>query len=232
MRSRETVDLSIYARGVAVLARNPVIILFPLLGAVADIGLQYMRGPILDPLGGNDLGLFGLIVNLVYWFAFALAVIAAETAWRNRRPTLPDTWDEGKRKAGGIVLATIGMMFILFAAGMVGNFLGPLSILLVMAALYFLIYTIPAAAIGGVPGGAALQVSIERVRSNYLGAAVLAAVALLLYYYVLGQWLPEWIFPLGVAAMYVLPVIKAIVVAYLAVVFARQYDEVGFFRPY
>lgn len=232
MRSRETVDLSIYARGFAVLARNPVIILFPLLAAVADIGLQYMRGPILDPLGGNDLGLFSLLINVIYWFAFALAVIAAEIAWRNRRPTFSDTWDEGKRKAGGIILATIGMMFILFAAGMVGSFLGPLAILLQIAALYFLIYTIPAAAIGGVPGGAALQASIERVRSNYLGAAVLAVVAVLLYYYVLSVWLPYAIYPLGMAAVYALPVIKAIVVAYLAIVFARQYDEVGFFRPY
>ena len=230
---RDNVDFSIYGRGFLILARNPIIIVFPLLAAVFAFGLELLRQPLFDPLGGMDFGILGAIEGLAFAYAFALSIIAAETAWRNRKPTLSNTWDEGRRKAGSILLAIIGFSFIWFAAAMLGGQIAAIfGILLQLVAVFFLIYTIPAAAIGGVPGGAALSASIERVRANYPGAAVLAIVAVLLYIYFLsyaGIWL-SYVF--GLYTPYALAVLKAIVVSYLAVVSARQYDDVGFFRPY
>ena len=233
MRQRDTVDLSIYAKGLALLARNPLIIVFPLLAGALEIALGFLRGPLFDPLGGNDFGLFGLLTNLIEGFAFGLAIIAAETAWRNRKPTLALTWDEGTRKAGAILLATVGFFFMLFVAAMFGSYLGSaVGNLLQLVALYFLIYTIPAAAIGGIPGGAALSASVERVRGNYVGAAVLAIVTVLLYSYFV-PWVGVYLtLPLGTWAPYGIILLRAIVIGYLGVVFARQYDDVGFFRPY
>ena len=230
---RDSVDFSIYARGFSVLARNPVIIVFPLLAALFGLALELLRGPLFDPLGGNDFGILGAIAGLAFGFAFALSIIAAETAWRGRKPTLSATWDEGKRKAGSILMAIIGFIFIYQVAAMLGGYIAPIvGILLQLVALFFIIYTIPAAAIGGIPGGAALSASIERVRGNYAGAAVLTIVAILLYIYLVAYAGVYLTYPLGAYAAYGILVLKAIVVGYLAVVFARQYDDVGFFRPY
>ncbi len=58
----------------------------------------------------------------------------------------------------------------------------------------FLIWTIPAAAVGGIPGGAAIQVSIERVRAQPLPAILATVVALALLGYVVplaGSWIAE-----------------------------------------
>lgn len=233
MRQREPVDLSLYAKALSVLARNPIIIVFPLLAAVCEIALAFLRGPLFDPLGGNDFGLFGLLFNLIDGFAFALAIIAAETAWRNSKPSFSSAWEEGKRKAGGILLATVGFFFMVFVAAMFGNYLGALiGTVLQVVALFFLIYTIPAAAIGAIPGGAALSASIERVRGNYAAAAVLTIVAILLYVLLVSIAGSYLALVFGAYTSYVMIVVKAVIIGYLACVFARQYDEVGFFRPY
>lgn len=230
---RETVDFSIYARGFSTLARNPIIIVFPLLAALFGLGLELLRHPLFDPLGGNDFGILGAIAGLAFGYAFALSIIAAETAWRGRKPTLSATWDEGKRKAGSILLAIVGFYFIYSVAAMVGGYIAPIaSILLPLVALFFLIYTIPIAAIGGIPGAAALSASIERVRGNFPAAAVLTIVTILLYIYFLSYAGLYLTYPFGAYADYVTLLLKAVVVGYLAVVFARQYDDVGFFRPY
>jgi hypothetical protein len=232
VRRWETVDLSIYARGFAVLARNPVVFVFPLVAAAIGIGLSFLRGPLFDPLGGYDFGLLGLLVSLINGFAFGLALLAAETAWRGNRISFAAVWNEGKRKAGNILLAIVGFVFVLYIAGLIGGFLGLVGLLVPAVAVFFLIYTIPGAAIGGIPGSAALAASIDRVRQNYLAAAVLVIVSLLLYYYV-GVFLGPYISnAVGVLAPYATAIIQALVIAYLAVVTARQYDEVAFFRRY
>ena len=234
MRRREGVDPTIYLRAFGVLAKNPVIALFPLLAALLEMLLQWLHGPLFDPLGGNDFGFTSLLINLVDGFAFSLAIIAAETGWRGRKATFSATMDEGTRKAANILLATIGFFFILFAAGMIASYLPIpyLGLILTAAAAFFMIYVFPAAAIGGIPGFAAISASIERVRANYVGAALLAVVALVLFYYVVGILAVYATLPLGLYAPYGVLLIKAVVLSYLAVVFARQYDEVGFFRSY
>jgi hypothetical protein len=104
-----------------------------------------------------------------------------------------------------------------------------LQIVLQLLVAFFLIYTIPAAAIGGMPGNLAIGASIRAVRTNVLGAAVLAIVFVLLWI-----WLPDFIvnrFALGFGVIgYELARagIKAIVLAYLAFPFAKQYDDVAF----
>jgi len=231
MRNREAVDLSIYARGAAILVRNPVILVFPLLAALLEIGLQFLRGPVFDPVGGMDFGLFGLVGRLIDGFAFGLALIAAESAWRSAHVNAAAAWDEGKAKAGNILLATIGLSLLMYVASTIGGYLSLVGLLLPAIAFFFLIYTIPAAAIGGVPGGAALSASIERVRRNYVATAVLAVVSIVLYGYVVGLLAPYVSLARGGLAPFVLALVQAIVVAYLAVVTARQYDEVAFFRP-
>lgn len=229
LRRRESVDLSIYARGFAVLAKNPVIVLFPLLAAVLEMAMQWIRGPLFDPLGGNDFGFFSLLVNLIDGFAFSLAIIAADTGWRGRKATFTATMDEGGRKAPNILLATIGFFFVLFATGLIASYLPIpfLGLLLTAAAAFFLIYVFPAAAIGGIPGFAAISASIERVRGNYLAAAVLAVVAIVLFYYVVAVLGVYLTLPLGLYAPYGILLLKAIVLAYLAAVFARQYEDVA-----
>ncbi len=232
MRKWETVDLGIYAKALPLLAKNPVIAVFPLLAALIGIALGFLNGPLFGQLGGFDFGITGLITNLLQGFAFGLAILAAEDAWRSGKARFASTWDEGKRKAGSILLAALGFTFVLFAASLVAGYFGPLGIVLIALVLFFLIYTIPAAAIGGIPGAAALSVSIQKVRGNPLAAAVLCIVALLLYFYLLSLMLPYVVDWTATFAPYVLAAARALVIAYLALVFARQYDEVSFFRRY
>ena len=232
MRRWETVDVSIYARAFAIIARNPVIFVFPIIATILKIALGFLRGPLFDPIGGYDFGLFQLLFVLIDGFAFGLALIAAESAWRSSRVSFAAVWDEGKAKAGNILLATVGLVFVVWVASLLGGFLGPLALLLPAVALFFLIYTIPAAAIGGIPGGAALSASIQRVKQNALAAALLVIASLLLYFYV-GVVVGGYIgLAVGFLAPYATAIIQAVVVGYLAAVTARQYDDVAFFRRY
>jgi len=232
MPRTDGVDISIYARAFGVVARHPLIFVFPVVATIVKIGLGFLRGPLFDPVGGNDFGLMQLLFSLIDGFAFGLTLIAAESAWRGNRFSVASVWDEGRRKAGSILIATIGLVFVIYVASMLGGFLGIIAVLVPALVLFFLIYTIPAAAIGGVPGGAALSASIERVKQNYLAAALLVIASLLLYFYV-GVFLGAYIgTAVGFLAPYATAIIQAVVIAYLAAVTARQYDEVAFYRRY
>ena len=232
MRRTQSVDFSIYARAFAIIARNPVIFVFPIIATILKIALGFLRGPLFDPIGGYDFGLFQLLFSLVDGFAFGLALIAAESAWRSNRVSFAAVWDEGKQKAGSILLATVGLVFVIWVASLLGGFLGPLALFVPAVALFFLIYTIPAAAIGGIPGGAALSASIQRVKQSPLAAALLVIASLLLYFYV-GIFLGTYIgTAVGFLAPYATAIIQAVVIGYLSAVTARQYDDVAFFRPY
>jgi len=115
---------------------------------------------------------------------------------------------------------------------MLGGFLAAIAFVVPALVLFFLISTSPAVANGGVPGGAALSASIERVKQNYLAAALLVIASLLLYFYV-GVFLGAYIgTAVGFLAPYATAIIQALVIAYLAAVTARQYDEVAFYHPY
>jgi hypothetical protein len=226
-----SVDLPAYVKAVPLLLRHPSIFAMPLLAAVVDLLVQQISPFFTDPVGGAGNFLFSFIVQLVYGFCFGVAVIAANNVWRRGRTTFDEAWEEGRRKAGGILIATIGFYFLIWIAQYAGSLLGSpiLQIVLQLVVAFFLIYTIPAAAIGGMPGNLAIGASIRAVRANVLGAAILAIVFVLLWI-----WLPSLVSAqlgtrLGIIEFeLVLAAIKAIVLAYLAFPFAKQYDDVAF----
>jgi hypothetical protein len=231
MRGQPRVDLAMYAQAFPMLARHPSIFVMPLLAAVVDLLIGQVSPFFTDAIGGAGGFLFAIIVQLVYGFCFGIAVIGANNVWRRRRATFDEAWEEGRHKAGGILIATIGFYFLIYAAGYIGGFTGSalLQVVLQLAAAFFLIYTIPAAAIGGMPGNLAIGASFRAVRESLLGTAILAIVFVLLWI-----WLPDFIagrFAVGLGAVgyqLVLAAVKAIVLAYLAFPFAKQYDDVAF----
>jgi hypothetical protein len=231
MRSQRRVDLGMYLQAFPLLARHPSIFVMPLLAAVVDLLLGQISPLFTDAVGGMGTWLFQIIVQLAYGFCFGVAVIAANNVWRRRRATFDEAWDEGRHKAGGILIATIGFYFLIFAAGYLASMIGSaiLQIVLQLVAAFFLIYTIPAAAIGGMPGSLAIGASFRAVRESPLPTAILAIVFVCLWIL-----LPEY--AVGRFALYlgvigyalVLAAVKAIVLAYLAFPFAKQYDDIAF----
>ena len=129
----------------------------PLLAAVVDLLVAQITPFFTDAVGGAGSFIFQIIVQLVYGFCFGVAVIAANNVWRGRRATFDEAWEEGRSKAGGILIATIGFYFLVYVAGYIGAFTGSpvVQIVLELVVAFFLIYTIPAAAIGGMPGNLA-----------------------------------------------------------------------------
>jgi hypothetical protein len=191
--------------------------------------------------GGFDTlsaGLYGLLGRLVSGFGLALALIAADSVWRYGKAPMRETWETGTRKLGDLFFAAMGFTFVVSLAGLVGGFLGPLSLILVLVAFYFFVYTIPAAAIGGVPGSAALNVSLERARDN---PATTLPIAILYYavLYVLPPAVVSLMTPLLLSSdLFANPVVSSLVVVvvttlfrgYLAFVMSKTYADLAFGR--
>jgi hypothetical protein len=220
-----------YAQAIPLLLRHPSVFVMPLLAAVVDLLISQISPLFTDPLGGGGNFLFAIVIQLVYGFCFGVAVIGANNVWRRGRTTFDEAWEEGRRKAGGILIATIGFYFLLYIAQYAGMLFGSpiIQIALQLIVAFFLIYTIPAAAIGGMPGNLAIGASFRAVRANLAGAALLAIAFIFLW-----VWLPEFIvnrFAVGLGVIgyeLVHAAIKGIVLAYLAFPFAKQYDDVAF----
>lgn len=231
MRKQPPVDFAMYAQAIPLLLRHPSVFVMPLLAAVVDLLIDQVTPFFTDAVGGAGSLLFGIIINLVYGFCFGVAVIAANNVWRRRRASFDEAWEEGRHKAGGILIATIGFYFLIYVGQYAGSLLGSaiLQIVLQLVIAFFLIYTIPAAAIGGMPGNLAIGASFRAVRENLLGAGILAIVFVLLWI-----WLPYFVVArvgvgLGVIGYeLVLAALKAIALGYLAFPFAKQYDDVAF----
>ncbi len=221
-----------YVRAVPLLFRHLSILAVPLLAAVVDVLIDQITPFFTDAAGGVGAGLFLLLVQLVYLWAFGVAIIQASNIWRSRRGSFDEAWDESRLKFGGLLLAAIGFQFVVWAASYIGSFLGPLvGLALGAVAALFLIYTIPAAAIGGMPGSLAISASIRGVRANVAASVILALVFFALWYvlvpvglpYVLQRLTPlEW--------QLVMAAVRALVLAYLAFPFAKQYDDIAFTR--
>jgi hypothetical protein len=103
-------------------------------------------------------------------------------------------------------------------------------------AAFFLIWTIPAAAIGGVPGAAAIQISIERVRSAPLAAGIATAVTLLLVLFVppllIGAIAPLLgaVVESAIAIELIVALVQAITIAYVALILTKTFSDASF-RP-
>ena len=226
-----SVNLAIYGQAFVYLARNPSILALPLLAAIIDMFVTYWSSLFTDPLGGGGAGVFTFIVQIIYLFAFGGAVIQANNIARGVRAGFDDAWEETRRKAGGILLAAIGFQFVAFAAIYIGGLLGSgiLQYALEAVAYFFLILTIPAAAIGGLPGGLALSGSIRAVRANVPTCIILAIVFVALWVYVPNFLLIPALAPYGVIPSLIgLAAFRAIALAYMAFPFAVSYDETAF----
>jgi len=216
----------------------------PLLAALAQVAL-FM---VLPPSGNGGLlgivnnSLAGLIATLLNGFGLAVALIGADAAWRRGRAPFDEAWDEARTKVSDILIATIGFNFALFVASYVGNmvfsFIG--ALVLWAVALFFCIYALPAASIGGIPGGASLQVSLDRARSAPLPTIVVCVVYALTYYVlrnILDTYVREFLIGLNVpsstaVSSLVVALIQAILAGYVALVLSKAYNDVSYRRMY
>lgn len=234
MRRGQLAGLSLYVRALPLYARNLGVALPPLVAALIMILLTWLAGPVFAPVGGAGASLFGIIAQLIAGFALGVAIIFADDAWRHGRARIQSAWHEGRRKAGNILLTTLGFFFIVYVAGLVGGLLGPMFAYAAEAvALFFLIYSLPAAAIGGVPAQGAFSTSIRTARNYPLPTAILALVCA-----AVGFWLPPYlsamlqpyVSPIGWMAFEVL--FTCIAQGYVALVLAKQYSDFAFSGSY
>jgi hypothetical protein len=228
-RRRLGVDLAMYAQAIPLLLRHPTVFVMPLLAAVVDLLLMRTSYFFTDPLGGSGAGLFQLLIQLVYLWAFGVTIIQANNIWRRRRGTFDEAWEEGRAKFGGIALAAIGFQFIVWAASYIGSFVGVLGLVLGAFAAFFLIYTIPSASIGGMPGSLAISASIRAVRAQPAGSLILALVFFAIWYVAVPLGLPYLLVNLApTIGSLVSAAAHALALAYLAFPFAKQYDDIAF----
>ncbi len=232
------VDLSVYLRALPRLARNPAIIVVPLLTLVVGIFINLALAPSSGGfLGTTTLGLGQLLSFVLTLFGLGSACIMADGAWRRGRMPFDAAWTETQRKGGDILFAAIGVSLLLSVGQYVTQLFGIIGLLLMAVIVFFLIWAIPAAAVGGVPGGAAIQESVDRVRGAPLSAAVAAIVSValgvigvaLLSTYLDGLLLPllgESIIP----ELLLSALLQGIAVGYIALILTKTYTDASL-RP-
>ncbi len=229
------VDLSVYAKAVPLLLRNPAIVVVPLLMAVIGVFLQLMMmtsrgGGALGPLTGQLASFIAMMLEL---FGLGAACIMADDAWRHGRASFEKGWADARDRGGDILFAALGFTLLLSVAQYLGSLLGVLALALIVLVVVFVLWSIPAAAIGGIPGGAAIQVSIDRVRGAPLPAVISAivTVALAIAVPVLSGYLAGWIPLLHeslIANLLVSALLQGIAVSYVALVLTKTYAEAAF----
>jgi hypothetical protein len=207
------VDLLAYVRAIPLLIRNPQIALAPLLAALAQV-LLYMIVPMDGGFFGQaNQGLAQIVAQLIASFGLAVAIIAADDAWRRGRAPFDDAYEQARRKAGDIIVLTA-------------------------VATVLCIFMLPAAAIGGIPGGATLQVSVERVR-NAPVSAFLVAVVYFLTIAIVPTLVIEALEPLrmgmsifssGPVSSIAAAIVKSISWAYVALILAKAYNDASYGR--
>ncbi len=242
VRRSAPIDASIYFKAFALLARNPALIVAPLAMALAVVLIGFIFPGTSGAFGALNAGIEQFIDTLLYGFGLGVALIGADAAWRRGRAPFDEAWEEGRRKLAEILMATIGFTFVLFAASYVGGIFTAIGgILLMVVAAFFFIYTLPAAAIGGIPGGAALQVSLERARSAPLPTAIVFVASGVAYFVIptfLATKILELLAGLGVPSssfaisQIVVAFVQAIAAAYVALVLAKTYNDISYRRYY
>lgn len=233
MRELGRIDFGGYLQAFGLLFRNPALLFAPFAAALIGVGIALLA-PTGGALGGVTGGVAGLIQTLLDSFALAVSLSVADLAWR-RRGTAPFSaaWESTRRKAPNILLAALGFNFILWAAGSVGGVFGPAGLLLVLVALYFFVYTIPASAIGGIPGSAAPQTSIERVQRTPVATAIMLVVIGAVYYATSLAMLPilgSLILSGGLFVPILNALIKAIGIAFVSLLLAKGYNDASYGR--
>jgi hypothetical protein len=228
------VDLSVYVRAFGVFARNPTVIILPLVVEVISL--------LVDRLGGifnadaYTGGLQSFILLLMKLFALGAAIIIADEGWRRGVASFDDAWQDARARGGDLLFAAFGFTFVLQIAQYAGSFIGVFGVIVDALAIFGLIFAIPAAAIGGVPGGAAINASIERVRSAPLTAGILTSISivvLLIGPTILSLTLAPFDGDIGgspLVGQLIDVLIRSIATGYVAIVMAKVYADVAFTR--
>jgi hypothetical protein len=224
---RERVELLAYVRAIPLLVLNPILLLAPLLVSILDQVLSEAFPNSADGIVGGGFASF--LIFLLDTFGLAIAVLAADMIWRRGKTSFDEAWDEAKRKAGDILLAAIGLNFIIFVARYAGDTISPIAgVAFMIAAMVCMVYTIPAAALSGVPGSAALQKSLDIVRAAPINAIILSVIAILAYFFI-GIYVPYRFFiGLGTITLVVAALFKSIALSYIAMIMAERYNALGF----
>jgi hypothetical protein len=223
------VDWKLYFEALPLYARNLGVLLYPLIAAGIGLGIRYLGVWFSAPTGFAIMPIFSYIILIIEGFGFALAVIYADDAWRHGRGHLRSTWEQGRRRAGDVILAIIGFYFLIYVAGLIGNILGPiLSLVLTVLAVWAFIYSIPAAAIGGIPAGGAFSASLQAARRHPIATAILTIVSY-------GVWIGLTRYALSAIGGYLgagydvaAILLTAIALGYIALIIARQYADLAF----
>lgn len=243
------VDFGVYAKAVPLLVRNPAIVIIPLLMAVIGVLVGMMTSFSGGGLiGGTTSGLSLFIVTLLQLFGLGAACLMADDAWRHGRASFENGWGEARRRGSDLLMAAVGVTLIFAVAQYAGALLASivpfyvlgfnvLALLLMIAAAVFLIWAIPAAAVGGVSGGASIQASIDRVRATPAPAIIAAIVAFALLRIAVpyaATWLWAQLFPyIGgsvIIGLLIEAVLQAIVIAYIALFTTKTYTDGAFTR--
>src|SRR5260370_10349383 len=118
MRELQRVDFSICLRALAIYVKNPGVALAPLLASLIDILVVRLGS------GSSVAPLISLLVNA---FGIGVALIVADSAWRQQRARLDLAWSQARRKVSDILIAPLGAGFAFFAVGLICGLLGPLQ---------------------------------------------------------------------------------------------------------
>ncbi len=243
-RPRERIELLAYVRAIPLLIMNPVLLLGPLLVGIIDQIISRIF------TGSTDsfLGIASLLVFLLDTVGLAVSIIVADMIWRHGKASFDEAWDDTRRKIGDLLLAAIGLNFVLSIAFYAGSIItdaladicaivacaivpmsNPLSsadALADICACVFLIYTVAAAAISGIPGSAALQRSIDLVRAAPINAVILTIVTIVSYRF-LSEYpllaLPNY----GTTSLVIQAACKAIALGYVALIMAQRYNDLS-----
>lgn len=241
MQQLRGLDLLMYLRAFGLLVRNPSIVVVPLLMGIVGVFVAQIGGNAGGGVFGSlTAGIMSLLILLLKMFAFGTSCIIADAAWRRGRASFDEGWNDARRKGGDILNAALGFTFVLYAASYAGSLVGPLAPIVLAVAIYFLIYTIPAAAIGGVPGGAALSISIERARYNPLPTIIVTVVSVAAFLslgFLLAPLFTLVIAPLSFASVNLLSallgaIVQAIAIGYIALVVTKTYADLSFGRRF
>ena len=231
-------EWKLYFEALPLYARNLGVLFFPLIAAAIGLGLEYAEGPLFNPIGGAGDPIIGFIIQIIAGYGFAIAVIFADDAWRHNRASLPAAWNTMRRKALDIGLAVVGFYFMIYVAELIGGIIGGILYVpyigdaLGALAVWAFIYSIPAAAMGGLPGGASFSLSLQTARRHPLATAILTIVSLVVYYYV-GLIVPMKVgLYLGAGYDVARILLAAIAIGYVALIVARRYADFAFRSPW
>jgi hypothetical protein len=238
LRGARGLDLGTYGRAFYLLARHPQIMLGPLIAAIAVILLSFVLPAGTGFVGAANSGLAGLFEQLLRSFGLAVAIIVADSAWRYGRAPFDDALNTSRRRGGDILMSALGVSFVTYVASLAGSIVPVFgSLALYAVATYFMIYALPAAAIGGIPGFASLQISLERARA-YVAPTLLVTLLYLLAFGVQILLLPL-LTPVfeanpalasGHIPSLISAFIQAPVGAYVGLMLAKTYENVSYGR--